>query len=114
VSSAWTTSTGGVFLLMLGLAVALGLVAVLLTYVVRVFLTVALIAGAPIAPMFHALPQTDGIARWWWRTFAACLAIQIVHRPRPRPRRRRRGRRRGRTATDPGAAARRAARRATP
>jgi hypothetical protein len=78
LTSAITTDTGGAFQLMLGLAVALGLVAVLLTYVVRVFLTVVLIAGAPIALMFHALPQTEGIARWWWRTFAACLAIQIV------------------------------------
>ena len=78
LTSAVTTDTGAAFLLMLGLAVALGLVAVLLTYVVRVFLTVVLIAGAPIALMFHALPQTEGIARWWWRTFAACLAIQIV------------------------------------
>jgi hypothetical protein len=63
---------------MLGLAIVVGLVAVLLGYVVRVMLTVVLIAGAPIALMFHALPQTEGIARWWWRTFAACLGIQVV------------------------------------
>jgi hypothetical protein len=56
-----------VFLLLLGLAIVVGLVAVLLGYVVRVMLTVVLIAGAPIALMFHALPQTEGIARWWWR-----------------------------------------------
>jgi hypothetical protein len=66
------------FLLLLGLAIVVGLVAVLLGYVVRVMLTVVLIAGAPIALMFHALPQTEGIAWWWWRTFAACLAIQVV------------------------------------
>ena len=77
LASAVTTDTGAAFLLLLGLAIVAGLVAVLLTYVVRVFLTVVLIAGAPIALMFHALPQTDGIARWWWRTFAACLGIQI-------------------------------------
>jgi hypothetical protein len=26
--------------------------------------------------MFHALPQTEGIARWWWRAFAGVLAVQ--------------------------------------
>jgi hypothetical protein len=78
LTSAVTTDSGAVFLLLLGLAIVVGLVAVLLGYVVRVMLTVVLIAGAPIALMFHALPQTEGIARWWWRTFAACLAIQVV------------------------------------
>lgn len=78
LTSAVTTDNGAAFLLILGLAIAGALVAVLLTYVVRVLLTVVLIAGAPIALMFHALPQTEGIARWWWRTFAACLAIQVV------------------------------------
>ncbi|WP_228830889.1 response regulator transcription factor, partial [Nocardia cyriacigeorgica] len=24
------------------------------------------------------MPGLDGIARWWWRSFAACLAIQVV------------------------------------
>lgn len=54
------------------------LVALLVTYVVRVALTVILIAGAPLALMGHALPQTDGIARWWWKAFGGVLAIQIA------------------------------------
>lgn len=54
------------------------LVALLLTYVVRVALTVILVAGAPLALMCHALPQTDGVARWWWRTFGGVLAIQVA------------------------------------
>jgi hypothetical protein len=58
--------------------VAAVLLALLLSFIVRVALTIVLIAGAPIALMFHALPHTDGIARWWWRTFAALLAIQLV------------------------------------
>lgn len=28
--------------------------------------------------MFHALPQTEWIAYFWWRAFGGCLAIQIV------------------------------------
>jgi hypothetical protein len=27
--------------------------------------------------MFHALPQTEGVAYWWWRAFGGCLAIQV-------------------------------------
>jgi hypothetical protein len=52
--------------------------ALLLGYVIRVMLTIILIAGAPLALMFHALPQTEGVAYWWWRAFGGCLAIQIV------------------------------------
>jgi hypothetical protein len=78
LTSAVSTDNGALFLLLLGFAIVVALVVVLLGYVVRVLLTVILIAGAPIALMFHALPQTEGIARWWWRTFGACLAIQVV------------------------------------
>ena len=71
-------TSDGLFLVVLGLVVAAVLLALLLSFIVRVALTIVLIAGAPIALMFHALPHTDGIARWWWRTFAALLAIQLV------------------------------------
>ena len=66
------------YLVLLGGVLAGILVALLVTYAVRVALTVMLIAGAPIALMCHALPQTDGIARWWWKSFGGVLAIQIV------------------------------------
>ncbi len=78
IKSAVTSDSGALLLLIMGVALAGALLALLLTYVVRVAITLVLIAGAPIALMFHALPQTDGIARWWWRTLGACLAIQIV------------------------------------
>lgn len=78
ITSALTTDSGALLLLIMGVALAGALLALLLTYVMRVAITLVLIAGAPIALMFHALPQTEGIARWWWRTLAACLAIQIV------------------------------------
>ena len=80
---AGTGGGGGLFALILGLVMAAVLLALLLTYIVRVALTIVLIAGAPIALMFHALPHTDGIARWWWRTFAALLAIQLGAKPHP-------------------------------
>ena len=68
----------GTGLLIVGLIAAAILQMLLLVYVVRVAITVALIAGAPLALMLHALPQTDGIARWWWRAFAGCLAVQVA------------------------------------
>jgi hypothetical protein len=69
---------GGIFIIFIGIFLAGMLIVLLVTYVVRVALTVILIAGAPIALMFHALPQTEGIARWWWKAFGGCLAIQVV------------------------------------
>ncbi|WP_157225066.1 hypothetical protein [Nocardia thailandica] len=67
----------GVFIL-LQLALSVMLLVLLISYVVRVTITILLIVGAPLALMCHGLPGLDGIARWWWRTFAACLAIQVV------------------------------------
>jgi hypothetical protein len=69
---------GGAFVIFIGLGLALILLALLVGYVIRVALTVILIAGAPLALMCHALPQTEGIARWWWRAFGGVLAIQLA------------------------------------
>ncbi|MGH3794477.1 MAG: hypothetical protein ACRDSP_06270 [Pseudonocardiaceae bacterium] len=71
-------STGGIFLAILALFLVAGLVALLLTYLVRVAITLILVAGAPLALMCHALPQTEPVAYWWWRAFGACLGIQIA------------------------------------
>lgn len=67
----------GVFVL-LQLALSVMLLVLLISYVMRVTITILLIVGAPLALMCHGLPGLDGIARWWWRSFAACLAIQVV------------------------------------
>ncbi|MGW6063161.1 hypothetical protein ACWFR3_46265, partial [Streptomyces sp. NPDC055189] len=67
-----------IFIILMWGVVAAVLVALLITYVVRAALTILLIAGAPLALMCHALPLTDGVARWWWRTFAGLLAIQVA------------------------------------
>ncbi|MEO6701838.1 MAG: hypothetical protein ABIP57_10090 [Jatrophihabitantaceae bacterium] len=71
-------TNGGTFLVFIGLGVAGILLALLIGYVIRVAATVILIAAAPLALMCHALPQTDGIARWWWRAFTGVLAIQLA------------------------------------
>jgi hypothetical protein len=64
--------------LALGLMLGIGLLALLFGYVLRVVATIALIAAAPLVVMWHALPQTDGLARWWWRALGGVLGIQIV------------------------------------
>ncbi|MCE7009906.1 hypothetical protein LWC34_44945 [Kibdelosporangium philippinense] len=70
-------TNGGMWLVFIGLVVAVMLVLLLITYIVRVAITIILIAGAPLALMGHALPQTEGIAQWWWKVFGGCLAIQV-------------------------------------
>lgn len=69
--------SGALFLLLIALALLVMLVVVLLTYVVRIMLTIILLAAAPLLLMCHALPQTEGIAFWWWKAFAGTLVIQI-------------------------------------
>lgn len=66
------------FGLLLMLALVVMLVVLLISYVVRVAITILLVVSAPLALMCHGLPGIEGVARWWWRSFAACLAIQVV------------------------------------
>ncbi|GAB3979273.1 hypothetical protein GCM10029978_074210 [Actinoallomurus acanthiterrae] len=68
----------GIFIVLVVIwAVLLGTVLTFI-YVVRVMLTILLIAAAPLALACHALPQTEGIAKLWWRAFAGVLAVQIA------------------------------------
>jgi hypothetical protein len=67
----------GIFIVLMLIALVGMLIVLLVTYIVRVALTILLIAGAPLALMAHALPQTEGIAYWWWKAYAAVLSIQI-------------------------------------
>jgi hypothetical protein len=69
--------SGGIFLTLLTLVIAVLALALVLAYVVRVVLLTVLVAGAPIALACHALPQTDGLAQLWWRALAACLGVQV-------------------------------------
>ncbi|MGD0983687.1 MAG: hypothetical protein ABSA65_07695 [Acidimicrobiales bacterium] len=34
--------------------------------------------AAPICLVCHALPQTEGLARLWWRAFSGTLAVQVA------------------------------------
>jgi hypothetical protein len=74
-----TAITGGVFTLLLGVvAIVLAVVLALSLIFITVVLTL-LIAAAPLALIFHCLPQTEAIAHGWWRIFAATLAVPTVH-----------------------------------
>jgi hypothetical protein len=48
------------------------------SYVIRVAVLVVLAVAGPLALACHALPQTEGVARWWWRALAACLAVPVA------------------------------------
>jgi hypothetical protein len=69
---------GGIFLVLVGAVVAVLAVVLLATFVIRVALVVLLVVAAPAALVCHALPQTEGLARLWWRAFAGTLAVQVA------------------------------------
>ncbi|MEG8179369.1 hypothetical protein GZH49_12610 [Nocardia terpenica] len=73
-----TGSEMNLFATLMLTALAVVLVVLLITYVIRVAITIVLIVAAPLAMMCYALPATESVARWWWRSFSACLAIQVV------------------------------------
>ena len=70
--------TGSLFLILIGLALVVIAFGLLIVYVIRVIITITLIIAAPLFLMCHALPVTDPIARWWWRSFLLVLAIQVA------------------------------------
>lgn len=70
--------SGGIFLIFLGLACAVVAVVLLVLYIVRAALTVVLVCAAPLMLLCHALPQTEGLARLWWRAMIAALGVQVA------------------------------------
>jgi hypothetical protein len=68
----------GIFIILLGLVAAALAVVLLILYVIRAALILILVAGAPLMLLTHALPQTDGLARLWWRGMVALLGIQVA------------------------------------
>ncbi|MGI5204692.1 hypothetical protein ACQEU6_24310 [Spirillospora sp. CA-108201] len=65
------------FTIFIGLGVVVLALCVAFIYIIRIALTMVLIAAAPVALMFHALPLTDGLARLWWRSISGVLAIGV-------------------------------------
>lgn len=71
-------ASGGLFMILVGLAlVVLGLL-LLIVYVVRIVIMLVLIISGPLFLMCHALPHTDALARWWWKAVIATLGVQVA------------------------------------
>ncbi|HET9732266.1 MAG TPA: hypothetical protein VFP54_06275 [Acidimicrobiales bacterium] len=69
---------GGIFTVLVGGAVAVLGVVLVCTWIARVALTVVLVVAAPVLLVCHALPQTEGMARLWWRAVAGLLGVQVA------------------------------------
>ena len=69
---------GRIFLVLLGLACAVLAVVLLILYIVRAALIVLLVCAAPLMLISHGLPQTEGMARFWWRAMLAALGVQAA------------------------------------
>lgn len=68
----------GGFVVFIALATVVLGVILLLVYIVRLMITIVLIVAAPLALACHAVPQLEGIAKFWWRAMAAILSIQVL------------------------------------
>ncbi len=73
VSGAFTNP----FLALLGLVVVVLGLFVVAVFVLRIAALVVLVAGAPLFLVCHALPQTEHLARLWWRAATAAIAVPI-------------------------------------
>ena len=69
---------GGIFVVLVGGVVAVLAMVVLATYIVRLAIVILLVVAAPICLVCHALPQTEGLAKLWWRAFFGVLAVQVA------------------------------------
>ncbi|WP_328478799.1 hypothetical protein OHA21_38440 [Actinoplanes sp. NBC_00393] len=70
--------TGGILFLVCVSIILFLMAATGCSAIVRFAIALVLTAGAPIALACHALPQTDPVARLWWRSFAGVLAVPIL------------------------------------
>ncbi|MCA1704610.1 MAG: hypothetical protein LC808_15645, partial [Actinobacteria bacterium] len=66
------------FLALLGLVVVVLGLLVVAVFVLRVAAVVVLVAGAPLLLVCHALPQTETLARLWWRGMLAALFVPVA------------------------------------
>lgn len=74
------SSAGGELLLFIFLVAIGSLLHIFFFFaaIIRIMLWILLTIAAPMALICHALPQTDGIARLWWRAMVTLLVIQVA------------------------------------
>lgn len=63
---------------LVGLAAAVLAILLVALYIGRDLVLLVVTVLAPLALATYALPQTDDIARLWWRVFSALLFVQVV------------------------------------
>ena len=71
-------SVTNIFMVLLGLVLAVLSVAVLCSFILRTVCLLLLVVVAPLILACHALPMLDSAARLWWRAVGAVFAIQIL------------------------------------
>ncbi|MEO3861356.1 hypothetical protein [Acrocarpospora sp. B8E8] len=71
-------AAGSVFQLLMILVAVVFALLLSGVYVVRLMVTILLVAAAPLALACHALPQTEEWARLWWRLLSGVLLIQVA------------------------------------
>ena len=62
---------------LLMIAIVVMAIVVMITFIIRVAVLCVLLLVAPLALLFHALPQTEALAFTWWKAMAGCFAIQL-------------------------------------
>jgi hypothetical protein len=62
---------------LLMIAIVVMAIIVMITFIIRVAVLCVLLVVAPLALLFHALPQTEQLAFTWWKAVAGCFAIQL-------------------------------------
>ncbi|WP_408963506.1 conjugal transfer protein TrbL family protein [Nonomuraea angiospora] len=67
-----------IFYTLLALVAIILVILLLISFVMRSALVLLLVVAAPLALACHALPHTDGLARFWWRAFTGLLVIQVA------------------------------------
>lgn len=77
-STSGPTSVSGLLFVVLAILITVLLAATTLGMLVRFATLLVLAAAAPLALACHALPQTDPLARLWWKAFGGCLAIPVL------------------------------------
>lgn len=77
VAASRGVTTGLLFVACAAIIVML-LAATAFSVVVRFVVALVLTCIAPLALACHALPQTDPLARLWWRSYLGVLAVPIV------------------------------------
>jgi hypothetical protein len=70
--------TGGLLFLVCVAIILFLMAATACSAIVRYVVALVLAASGPIALACHALPQTEPIARLWWRSLGAVLAIPVL------------------------------------